>query len=235
MPLLLTGLIFCLGFFVESIIGFGGTLVAFSILGFFFDIKELILIALYIATSASIFVIASDYKSFNGKIFLKALPFCFIGTILGVSSFLWISSEDLLIVFAIFLILLAFKVIFFDDIKFPKIFTKIILLIGGFSQGIFGIGGPFFSIALRSKFHNKSEARATMAMFFITFNLVRVIQMSLQNKFSTEHFLEFWWVVIPLIFAIHLGHIIHGKISEKAFKNMIAGMALLAGIEFLFK
>ena len=125
MTLLLTGLVFCLGFFVESIIGFGGTLVAFSVLGFFFDIKELILIALYIATSASIFVIASDYKSFNSKIFLESFPFCFIGTIIGVSSFLWISSEDLLLAFAVFLILLAFKVIFFDDIKFPKIFTKI--------------------------------------------------------------------------------------------------------------
>ena len=30
-------------FFIESIIGFGGSLVAFAILGFFIDIKDLIL------------------------------------------------------------------------------------------------------------------------------------------------------------------------------------------------
>jgi uncharacterized membrane protein YfcA len=235
MTTLLIGLVFCLGFFVESIIGFGGSLVAFSILGFFLNIKEMIVIAIYIATSASIFVIASDYKSFNGKIFLESFPACFIGTILGIISFTLISSERLLIAFATFLIILALKVMFFDNIKFPKIFTKFLLLIGGFSQGIFGIGGPFFSIALRSRFHNKSEARSTLAIFFIAFNIVRVIWLCYRGKFVFQPFLEYWWTVIPLIIAIHLGHIIHGKISEKTFKNMVAGMAFLAGIEFLLK
>jgi uncharacterized protein len=235
MTTLLIGLAFCFGFFMESIIGFGGTLVAFSILGFFIDIKELVLIGIYIATCASIFVISSDYKSFNVKIFFQSFPLSLLGTILGVTFFVKTSSNILLTMFAIFLIILSIKVTFFDNIVMHGYISKLIIVVGGFSQGVFGIGGPFFAIALKNKFQNKSELRATLGGFFIIFNMVRVIQLLLQNHFSVRFFADYWWVPLPLCLAIYLGHKVHRIISEKGFKNVFSGMSFFAGIEFFFK
>jgi uncharacterized membrane protein YfcA len=235
MSTLLIGCIFALGFFSESIIGFGGTLVAFAILGFFVDIKELILIGLYIATSASIFIISSDTKSFKKEIFMKSLPYCFIGTTFGVLLFTSISSAALLKLFGVFLIILSLKTFFFDKIKFPEILVKKLLIIGGFCQGIFGIGGPFIVSALKNQFANKSQLRATMASFFITFNLIRYVQLSITGNFDHQSFLQYWWVPIPLILAIHLGHKVHLKISEQFFKNAIATITLISGLSFLIK
>ncbi len=235
MSIILIGLIFCIGFFVESIIGFGGTLVAFAILGFFVDIKELILMAIYVASCASIFVVASDYKSFSKAIFLKSFPFCLLGTVIGATFFAQNTSQVIIFSFGLFLIFLAAKTIFFDNIKLPKHFSNLVLTIGGISQGVFGIGGPFFAIALKEKFKNKSEMRATLATFFITFNLIRVCQFSFQDTLSFDIFFSLWWVAAPLAIAIHLGHLVHKKLSEGAFKKIVAFLAIFSGVEFLFK
>ncbi len=232
---LLIGLIFCCGFFVESIIGFGGTLVVFAILGFFIDIKELILMAIYIAICASIFVVASDYKAFSKNIFLKSFPFCLIGTIIGAIFFINNDSQVIIFAFGLFLLFLAGKTMFFDNIKLPKHFSNLVLTIGGISQGVFGIGGPFFATALKNHFKNKSEMRATLAIFFITFNLIRICQFSIQNTLTLDIFLKLWWIPAPLALSIHLGHLVHKKISESAFKKVVAILATFSGIEFLFK
>jgi uncharacterized membrane protein YfcA len=235
MSIILIGLIFCLGFFVESIIGFGGTLVAFAILGFFMDIKDLILMAIYVATCASIFVLASDYKSFSKSIFFKSFPFCLIGTIIGTVFFIYSDSRVILLSFGIFLLFLSAKTMFFDNLKLPKHFSNLILTIGGVSQGVFGIGGPFFAIALKNRFQNKSELRATLAMFFISFNIIRTIQFSFKETLTFDIFFTFWWIPLPLAISIHLGHLVHKKISESKFKKIIALLSAFSGIEFLFK
>ena len=232
---LLIGLIFCSGFFVESIIGFGGSLVAFSVLGFFVDIKELILMAIYTATTASIFVVASDYKGFAQNIFFKSFPYCLIGTFIGAVFFTHNSSGVIIFSFGLFLLFLAAKTIFFDDIKLPKHFSQLVLTIGGISQGLFGIGGPFFASALKDKFKNKSEMRATLAIFFIVFNLIRICQFSLQGTLTPDIFFKLWWIAAPLAISIHLGHRVHKKISESNFKKIVALLATFSGIEFLFK
>lgn len=232
---LFIGLIFSFGFFIESIFGFGGSLVAFAILGFFVDIKDLILIALFIASTASIFIIASDFKSFKKDIFFKSLPYCLIGTIIGALVFIRVSSQILLNLFGIFLIILSFKNLFFDKNITSKIVSRIILVIGGFSQGVFGIGGPFFVTALKDQFNNKSELRATVASFFIAYNAVRFFQFSKNEDFNANIFINYWWVPFTLIIAIYLGHKVHLRISEDVFKKMISILILASGISFLIK
>lgn len=226
---------FSLGFFVESIIGFGGGLIAYAILGFFIDLKEMIIAGLYIGTCSSAYIFYTDYKSFDKKNFRKVMPLGIIGTMLGAFLFAKLSSEILAFVFGIVLILLAIKIMFFDHYTFPKIFKKKLFLIGGVSQGAFGIGGPFWANALKGDFKDKSGLRTTMASFFVFFNLIRITQLSIQNQIKLEFFSDIWWTIIPIFVAIKLGHLVHLKISEELFKKGIALMTIFAGLKFLSK
>jgi uncharacterized membrane protein YfcA len=231
---ILISLFFSLGFFIESIAGFGSAFIAYPTLGLFIDIKELIFIGLYVGTCASSYIIASSFRFFALKIFLSTLPICIAGTIIGVVVFSKSSSQFLLVLFGILLITLSIKMVFFDKIKFPKSFKNTLLLIGGIAQGIFGMGGAFLIAALQNDFKNKSQLRATMAAFFVTFNLIRLTQLYISDQLNLK-LGEIWWVSIPTFFAIYLGHKIHLKISEKTFKRIIATITTIAGIYFLFK
>jgi uncharacterized membrane protein YfcA len=226
---------FSLGFFVESIVGFGGGLIAYAILGFFMDIKEMIISGLYIGTCSSFYIATTDRKSFDKEVFKKLLPLSFLGTILGVFFFAKFSSEILSLVFGILLILLAIKIAAFDKYNFPKIFKHKLIFLGGISQGSFGIGGPFWVNALRTDFKNKSGLRTTMAVSFVAFNLIRVTQLSLQGQIQPEFFTHIWWTIIPVFLAIQLGYRVHLKISEDFFKKLIGLITIFAGLKFLSK
>jgi hypothetical protein len=226
---------FSLGFFVESIIGFGAALIAYSILGFFMDVKEMILAGLYIGTCCSFYIAITGRKSFDKKIFMSLMLLSLIGTMIGVFIFAKISSATLSFIFGILLMLLAAKIIFFDKFTFPKIFKNKLIFIGGLSQGAFGVGGPFWVNALQKDFKNKSGLRATMAVTFVTFNLIRFVQLWLQNELRPEFFYNIWWVVIPVFIMIHLGYHVHLKISEVFFKKLIGVMTIFAGLKFLSK
>lgn len=226
---------FSFGFFVESIIGFGGGLIAYSILGFFLDVKEMVLAGLYIGTCSSAYIIYSDHKNFAKKVFFSTLPICIFGTIIGAFLFSILPSNIMLPMFGGLAILLAIKTIFFDNLKFPKFLRNFLLLIGGFSHGLFGIGGPFMVNALRGEFQNKSELRTTMASFFVALNFLRFGQLIFQKEIRADFFFDIWWVIIPIFVGIFLGFKLHQKIDEKFFKRMVGAMTLFSGLVFLFK
>lgn len=224
---------FSLGFFVESIVGFGGGLIAYSLLGFFIDLKEMVLAGLYIGSCSSAFIFYSGRQNFDKEIFLKVAPLCLVGTILGVFIFSKFSSEILSFILGILLISLAIKTAFFDKKDFPKSFKNNLFFVGGISQGAFGIGGPFFVNALKKDFKNKSALRTTMAAIFLFFNLVRTLQLGIHGDLDPKFFFYISWTIIPVFFAIKMGYKIHLKISEDFFKKLIGLITIFAGVKFL--
>ena len=84
----LISIFFSIGFFFESIFGFGGGLIAYSFLGFFFEVKETVLAGLYIGTLSSMYIAFSGRKHFEIKIFTKLIPVALLGSILGVYVFI---------------------------------------------------------------------------------------------------------------------------------------------------
>jgi|LauGreSBDMM110SN_4_FD.fasta_scaffold69505_2 uncharacterized membrane protein YfcA len=226
---------FSLGFFVESMIGTGGGLIAYAILGFLMNIKEMILAGLYIGTCSSGYIAYSDHKSFNKKLFISIVPVCLSGTMIGVFIFSRLDPQFLSLILGLLLILIAVKSLFFNHLILPKFLKNQLLLIGGISHGAFGIGGPFVINALQRDFKNKSELRTTMAVYFVTFNLVRILQLTLQNQISFEFLKNIWWVIIPVFIAIKLGHKVHLKISDEFLRKSILAVTLGAGLKFLLK
>jgi uncharacterized membrane protein YfcA len=141
------------------------------------------------------------------------------------------------------LIFIALKNLFFDkknpdnenntSLKKSKFFKFKLLLISSLAQGAFGTGGPFAVNALKNDFKNKSTLRATMALFFVFCNALRLPQLINSGDFNLEIFNKIYWTVIPVFLAIYLGHKIHLKISEKYFKIGIGIITLFAGLKFI--
>jgi len=226
---------FSIGFFFESIFGFGGGLIAYSFLGFFIDIKEMVMAGLYIGTLSSLYIAFTSRKHFEVKIFTKLIPLALLGSVIGVCIFMFFSAEKLSFIFAIILFFLAIKMIFFDDYKFPKLLKNKFLLTGALSQGAFGMGGPFIVSVIKNDFKSKSSLRATMAVYFVFCNVLRIIQMFFANKLKIEFFSNIVWTIIPVFIAIYFGHLIHLKIKEDVFKKGVSTIIILASINFIFK
>ncbi len=232
---LLIAICFSLGFFVESIVGFGGGIIAYSILAFFLDLKEMVLIGLYIGTCASAYICYTDIKSFDKKIFKSLIPASLIGTMLGVLIFSKFSSENLALGLGFLLILLSIKILFFDKFIFPKVLKTKLIFLGGLAQGAFGTGGPFWVNAVVKDFKTKSSLRTTMAVTFVSFNLIRILQLLAQGQIRSDFFTQIWWVIIPVSISIYAGYRVHLKVSENVVKKMIACLTVATGIKLFSK
>lgn len=231
----LIAICFSIGFFFESIFGFGGGLIAYSLIGFFVDIKKMILLGLYIGTLSSFYIFITSYKNLDKKIFYKLIPIALIGSIIGVVGFINLPRSLLSLIFGVILLLLATKILFFDKYNFPKIFKTKLLLIGAISQGSFGVGGPFVVNAINNEFKSKSSLRATMALYFVFCNIIRIIQIFIIEKNEILYFTKIWWIIIPVFISIYLGHLVHIKIRDNYFKRGIAIITILASINFIMR
>lgn len=232
----LIAVIFFISFFCESVFGFGGLLIAFAVLSFFVEIKEIIPIAIYVGIFASICVLYTDRKSIDWQLLLKRIfPFALLGTIVGATLFSYLSNAILLKVFAMFLIVIAIKSLVFQKLSFMKYLKRPLLFGGGVMHGIYGIGGPFTLLAIKQDFKSKSYLRSTMAVYFILFNLVRIIQFKITAQFAIADFFAMWWLAGPIFVAVFLGYRIHLRISEEVFKKIINILLLLAGIIYILK
>ncbi len=233
-PLTITiALAFATGFFIESVVGFGGGLVAYFFLSFFTDVKTMIMAGLYIGSCSSGYILATSYKSFNFKFIKNSLPLVLTGTIIGVTAFSYLPMAIISTIFAITLGLLAIRIIFFEKLVFNNFIRNKLMFFGGISQGAFGIGGPFWANALEDKFSSKSELRATMAGFFVIFNIARWLQLYFSNQLNYNFFAKIFWVIIPVFIAIRLGYICHLKISNQWFRKLIGYLTLFAAFKFI--
>ena len=226
-------LVLCFGFCIESIFGFAGTIISLTILSFFFDIKIIVMIMVFVRTIGSTLIFFSDTKSFNKKIYWKILLFGVPGLLIGTVFLKQFSSEVILYIFAGFLLIFSGWTIWSPEFYIPKFLKPFVIFIGGIFGGIFGTAGPFFIAAMKEKFKDKSTMRSTLSILFLTLNFIRIPLYVKDGLLNFEIVLPFWWIIFPLFFTIWLGHKIHVKISERVFRTGVSILLGIAGILML--
>lgn len=224
---------FLIGYFVESIFGFGGTILAYSIAGFFMDIKDLIFVAIFMGTFTALFIIISDFKNIDYRMFKKIILHNLPAMFLGVYLVDILNSYILMKIFALTLFYFAYQIYY--DIKVSKKMQIILLHVNGLIHGLFGTGGPLAICVTKHEFQNKSQLRVTFALFFLVTDLMKFIQFYVQGTFNFSTLQTIWWAPLLLIISIYAGFKVHKLISEKVFRIGLSILLLFSAIVFLFK
>jgi len=236
---IIIALAFSLGVFSENIFGFGGTIVAMSILSFWIDpdnIKDLIFIIFLVTNFSASIITLTSYKKICLKILKSMLLPSFFGLLIGAYFLKIFSSQLILRIFALFILFYGANSLFGKKIwHFPKIVKKFFLFISGLVTGLFGGGGVFAVMAFKESFKNKSQMRATLMAFFVFCNITRGVQYFYQKTFDFSKIMDFWWIFPPIFLAFLIGSKVHIKVSEKFFYQGISILIFLAGISLFIK
>ena len=235
MPNFLTiALIACFAYAIESIFGFGGTIIFLGISGFFFDFNSLLKLAMIVGLSSGLAVLIQSYKYVSLKHLIKILIYTIPGALIGtyfISSF---ASDVLIKIFALILIVYGCFNLFFPDIKFPQFLKNFFVILGGFIQGIYTIGGPFVLMGYKDYFSSKQELRSTMAGYFFIINSLRAIFFVFLGGSYLEIVKIYYPIALLVMFSVWLGYFIHKQIPEILFKKFIIIAITLIGVLILF-
>ena len=227
-------LIACFAYAIESIFGFGGTIIFLGISGFFFDFNSLLKLAMIVGLSSGLAVLIQSYKYVSLKHLIKILIYTIPGALIGTYFISYFASDVLIKIFAIILIIYGCFNLFFPDIRFPQFLKNFFVILGGFIQGIYTIGGPFVLMGYKDYFSSKQELRSTMAGYFFIINSLRAIFFVFLGGSYLEIVKIYYPIALLVMLSVWLGYFIHKQIPEILFKRLIIIAITLIGVLILF-
>ena len=227
-------LIACFAYAIESIFGFGGTIIFLGISGFFFDFNSLLKLAMIVGLSSGLAVLIQSYKYVSLSHLIKILIYTIPGALIGTYFISYFASDILIKIFAIILIIYGCFNLFFPDIKFPQFLKNFFVILGGFIQGIYTIGGPFVLMGYKDYFSSKQELRSTMAGYFFIINSLRAIFFVFLGGSYIEIVKIYYPIALLVMLSVWLGYFIHKQIPEILFKKLIIIAITLIGVLILF-
>jgi len=227
-------LIACLAYGIESIFGFGGTIIFLGISGLLYDFNTLIKIAMVVGLASGLAVLIQSYKHLSYYHLFNILLLTLPGALIGTYLIDYLASQLLIKAFAVMLISYGFFNLIWPKILIPKIIKNSIIILGGLIQGIFTIGGPFVLMGYKDNFENKQELRSTMVGYFFLINSLRAIFFMLIGGSYTEIVINYYPIAILVMISVWLGYLVHRKIPDIMFKNIIIIAITIIGIIILF-
>lgn len=227
-------LIACLAYGIESIFGFGGTIIFLGISGLLYDFNTLIKMAMVVGLASGLAVLIQSYKHLSYYHLFNILLLTLPGALIGTYLIDYLASQFLIKAFAVMLISYGFFNLIWPKILIPKIIKNSIIILGGLIQGIFTIGGPFVLMGYKDNFENKQELRSTMAGYFFLINSLRAIFFILIGGSYTEIVISYYPIAILVMISVWLGYLVHRKIPDIMFKNIIIIAITIIGIIILF-
>lgn len=219
---------------IQGITGFAGTVLAmpFCILLLGIDIAKPVLNILTIL--ACVMIVVKSYRYIVWKEFLKMTGIMLIGVFIGEFIYSIFSVDSLLIIYAIFVILIALKGIFIKkeyDLNEGVLIG--IILAAGVIHGMFISGGPLLIIYAVKKIKNKESFRATLSPVWIVLNTYILIKQLLFGVITTTVMSTVFIGIPALMIGVIIGGKLASKMSQKTFLNLSYVLLLISGISLI--
>ena len=122
----------------------------------------------------------------------------------------------------------------FDTNSIDIILKKFFVILGGFIQGIYTIGGPFVLMGYKDSFSSKQELRSTMAGYFFIINSLRALFFVFLGGSYLNIVKTYYSIAFLVMLSVWIGYYVHKKIPEDLFKRLIIIAITLIGILIFF-
>lgn len=235
MLLLLTIGIFT-GFFVQTITGFAGALIALPFLLFVMPLPDAIgYLSIFYFISTPIHV----YKEWNyiDKILLKQLALSsFFGLLIGIVVLAYgqpIILKKALGIFIILFVLNSLKAK--NEIQLISKMKYFFGFLGGFFSGVFSTGGPLYLVIVKNETSDVKTLRATMFGVLGLITLMRIPVLAFEGILTVNQLYNSLYVLPFFVLALVLGKKVYLKLNEIFLKRIMLGLLFLSGIMLLIK
>lgn len=186
---------------IQAITGFAGTVLAMPASMFLLGVDNAKVVLNVIALLSGLLLPISVIRGLIKKL-LKICVFMLIGMAVGILLCKVISSNSLLIIYGIIIIVIAGKnLLFHKEHKLPQAFLIAILIIAGIIHGMFVSGGALLVVYATQVLKDKEEFRATVAPVWIVLNSILLVSQIQAHAFNYDNIKLILLSIIPLIVA----------------------------------
>lgn len=221
-------LVVAFAFFAQSLMGFGGGLIAIPILSIFMPVQDVV--AMVMIYQLSMGLLAYNIRTeIKWKPVLTMVPSMLIGVALGVALLNILHGDIMRIILASYIVLhLLRKRTNFDPLGYLIQWGDAYLagFLGGTLNAMIGGGGPAFILYLKDKVLDPPAFRASITIILFLSNIPRVFGFMGTGLLTHELFLTGLMAYPGFLIALIMGQKLHNKIPTDKF--FIAVEVLLA-------
>jgi hypothetical protein len=210
------------GFYVQTVVGFAGSLMALPILLLGMDLPNAIAYISIFYLFSSAFLITKEWHNIDKTIILKLAITSVIGVILGIVVLTFSKPIVLKKALGVFILIYVAYVSFGKKkVELNKGGIISFGVLAGFFSGVFSTGGPLYVMCIENTVREVKAFRATMIGVLGLVTITRVPALAVSGILNFNH-LKMSLIVFPVfLFAQFLGKRTFKKIDEKAFKRFL--------------
>lgn len=222
----------------QSMMGFGGGLIAIPLLSLLVGVKDAVMLGLVMQCMTG-FLALRDLDSLPWQqirpLLLGILPAALVGTFL----LQWVSASWLRMGLAVFVLLFLLKSVCWPKIKLvPSAHWGWGVFAGGVSgliQGSIGTGGPPLVIYLSETAPTAAAMRLSMLVVLTVVNLMRLAVAIPSGMFHQELRGMALWSIPCILLTMLIGQKLHHLISEAIYRHIVHLILLGAVVSLLLK
>jgi hypothetical protein len=220
-----------IGFYVQTVIGFAGSLMALPILLLAMELPDAIAYISIFYFFSSVFLMTKEWKNIDREVILKLAITSVIGVIIGILVLTFSKPIILKRGLGIFVLLYVTYVLWGKKkIKLNKTGFVSFGVMAGFFSGVFSTGGPLYVVCVQNSGNDIKTFRATMIGIMGLVTLTRVPALAISGILNFSH-IKMTLLVFPVfLFAQFLGKRTFKKMNENLFKKLLMALLSISGI-----
>jgi uncharacterized membrane protein YfcA len=219
------------GFFIQTIIGFAGALIALPFLLCVMPLSEAVsYISMFYLISTPIYVY-KEWKDIDKTLLKKLAISSFFGVLVGVIVLIYGKPLFLKKALGVFVILFVLNSL---RTKKPAMnlgkIKGVFGFLGGFFSGLFSTGGPLYVMIVQNETTDVKTFRATMFGTLGLVTLMRIPVLVVTGLMTMHQVYNAIYVLPFFILALFLGKKVYLKLDDVLIKKIILGLLFLSGI-----
>ncbi|WP_016990383.1 sulfite exporter TauE/SafE family protein [Flavobacterium sp. ACAM 123] len=222
------------GFFIQTIIGFAGALIALPFLLFVMPLSEAVCyISIFYFISTPIYVY-KEWEHIHKELVKKLALSSFIGVVVGIIVLTY--GKPLILKKALGMFIILFVLNSLRSKKMLPLLTKMKHLfgfMGGFFSGLFATGGPIYVMLIQNETNDIKTFRATMFASLGLVTVMRIPVLALGGFLTLNQLYNSLYVLPFFILALFLGKKVYLKLDDLFIKKIILGLLFISGVLLL--
>lgn len=233
-------LIVAAAFAVESIVGFGATVLVVTLGTWLVSLDRLLPAYVPANMALSAFVLARSHRDVDARLLTRRmLPWVGAGTLAGIALDRYRDARVPMVLYGVFVLWVAFeraRATLRGDVapaKAPGWLTVLGMTTGGMIFGLFGSGGPMIVSALGPEARDHATFRATLAPLWIALNLCLVARYATHGQITAASLTVTAALLPAALVGGVVGDQLHRRIPRRAMGLAIAALLAASGVAFI--
>lgn len=233
--MVILGIAIFLGFFVQTVVGFAGSLVALPVLLIGLKLPDAIAYISIFYVFSSVFLVSKEWRDIDRSVILRLTLASVVGVASGIAVLAFTEPLILKKGLGVFILLYVGYALYGKaDLQLGYKSNMVFGALGGFFSGVFSTGGPLYVISVQNSVQQVRAFRATMIGVLALVTLVRIPALSISGVLNFNH-VKTSLLILPVFFlAQYLGKKMFLRINEALFRKVLMVLLCLSGLALIF-